>query len=159
MGLEGQQRQANQKGGQGPECFGGDLPLVIALQQALYAVQNTAIFAHKGHCQGMAAEAPFFQQCQGTHQVQRVAGHFQGEVITGMLPFGPDLVADPPHHRVEEQEGLYHGNEEVGQIIIAADVRQLIEYKRDAFELYTDLQERVQAKAVAYVIGPGLGMA
>ncbi|MCA9549761.1 MAG: preprotein translocase subunit SecA [Myxococcales bacterium] len=35
----------------------------------------------------------------------------------------------------------------------------LIEYKRDAFELYTDLQERVQAKAVAYVIGPGLGMA
>jgi preprotein translocase subunit SecA len=31
------------------------------------------------------------------------------------------------------------------------------EYKREAFELYQALQERVQARAVAYVIGPGLG--
>jgi hypothetical protein len=57
----------------------------------------------------------------------RVAGDRHGDVVAAQLAFGVDVSRDPPDGWVVEEQRFNHGLGEVHEIVVAADMRQLVE--------------------------------
>jgi hypothetical protein len=71
------------------------------------------------------------RQCPGIQE--GVAADGYREVVATVLTLHPDGVRDPPHARVVEQHGLDDRLKEVDEIVVPADVRELV--RQHGFDL------------------------
>ena len=136
--------------GQGEPAPERDRALTRALSDMLGLQVPYAAFA------GLAGDALVAKVEAEITAARRRADHVMAEL-------GPDLARRSVVTALDEE---WRGHLDVMDTLkmgihyrAFAQKDPLIEYKREAFELYQDLQARVQARAVAYVIGPGLGPA
>jgi hypothetical protein len=58
--------------------------------------------------------------------VDRAAAGRDREVVAAVLPLDPHALRHPPHRRVVEEQRLCRGLDEVDEVVVAADVGQLV---------------------------------
>src|SRR5580698_9559178 len=75
----------------------------------------------------------FFEEEERGGVGEGVGAGGDGYVVAAKLALLTEAGADPPDGRVEEEEGLDHGLEDVPEIVGAADVCELV--GEDGFEL------------------------
>ena len=85
--------------------------------------QGTSIRAEG---QGGCAAAQLFQRGQGLRIDQTISAKFDGDFVAANFPFRPHAARNPPHGRMVEEQCLQHVLQEIYQIIVTADVRQLV---------------------------------
>ena len=56
----------------------------------------------------------------------RVAAQTHGEIVAAVLPLTADTVREPPHNGVVEEQGLEQGLQKIDEIVVPADVRELV---------------------------------
>ena len=61
---------------------------------------------------------------------QPIAAHVHGEIVAAVFALGADLRRHPPHRRVIEQQRLDHRLQQVDEIVVTADVRELVREDR-----------------------------
>jgi hypothetical protein len=71
-----------------------------------------------------------FQLCQGAGVGEDVARRGYGQIVAAMLSFGADLAGEPPHRGMVEEQALGDALQQVDQVIVTADVRQLMRQQR-----------------------------
>ena len=97
-------------------------------------IDETADAAHERSIErrgGFEVRGPSrFQLGQSAGVREDVAGRGYGQIVAAMLAFGADLAGEPPHRGMVEQQALGDALQQVDQVIVTADVRQLVRQQR-----------------------------
>ena len=71
-----------------------------------------------------------FQLGQGAGVSEDVARRGHGQIVAAMLAFDADLAGEPPYGGMVEEQTLGDALQQVDQVIVTADMRQLVRQQR-----------------------------
>jgi hypothetical protein len=89
--------------------------------------------ASTSHGESWGGRAHLFQLRQGTRIGNGIATHTDGAIITAEFPFVANSRGDPPNCRMVEEKRLDKHLQDVDEVVVSTDVRQLMGDQR--FEL------------------------
>lgn len=102
------------------------------------AAKQLAAVGGEGHRAGPPGIAALLEVDERARIDDRVAGGGDGEIVAAILPLDADPAGDPPDGRVVEEQGLSRALDQVDEVVVAADVRELVREQRlDLFDGHT----------------------
>ena len=82
-----------------------------------------------------------FKQRERAGVGESIAADVDGEVVAAVFAVAANLLRDPPHSGMVEEQSLHDGLQNADEVVVAADVRQFV--SEDRF----DLRRREAAEA------------